>query len=45
MSENGEKIQDYLENLQHEISLGYECYGHKYSHNGTMSCITCGKIK
>jgi len=45
MTKNGEKIQGYLENLQFEISLGCANYGHKYSHNGTISCIVCGEIK
>jgi hypothetical protein len=45
MSENGEKIQEYLGNLQREISLGCESNGHKYSHNGTISCVTCGNTK
>jgi hypothetical protein len=34
-----------LENLQYEISLGCANYGHKYSHNGTISWIVCGGIK
>ena len=44
-TENGEKIQDYLENLQYEISVGCVEYGHKYSQNGTISCIRCGEVK
>ena len=44
-TENGENIQNYLENLQYETSLGCENYGHKYSQNGTISCIRCGKVK
>ena len=45
MSVNGEKIQDYLENISYELSLGCTYNGHKYSHNGTISCITCGNTK
>ena len=45
MSVNGEKIQDYLENFQHEVSVGCTKEGHKYSQNGTISCIVCGEIK
>ena len=45
MSVNGEKIQDYLENISYELSLGCAYHGHKYSQNGTLSCIVCGKIK
>ena len=44
-TENGGKIQDYLENLQYEISVGCVEYGHKYSQNGTISCIRCGEAK
>jgi hypothetical protein len=45
MSKNGQTIQDYLETLQQEVSLGCENQGHRYSHNGTISCVKCGKIK
>ena len=45
MTKRGEKIQDYLESLQHEVSLGCENNGHRYSQNGTISCVKCGKIK
>jgi hypothetical protein len=29
MTKNGEKIHDYLDDLQYEISLGYSNYGHE----------------
>jgi len=45
MTKNGETIQDYLEGLQHEISLGCENYDHRYSQNGAISCIRCGEVK
>jgi hypothetical protein len=45
MTKNGEEIQEFLENFQHEMSLGCAKYGHRYSQNGTISCIKCGKIK
>ena len=44
-TENGNKIQDYLENLQYEILLGCVDSGHKYSQNGTISCIRCGEVR
>ena len=45
MTKNGEKIQDFLENFQYEMSIGCVKDGHRYSLNGTISCIRCGKIK
>ena len=45
MTYNGEKIQEYLANYQYEMSLGFEQCSHRYSQNGTISCIKCGKIK
>jgi len=39
MTQNGEKIQEYLVNYQYEISLGIEQCDHRYSQNGTISCI------
>ena len=45
MSENGKAIQDHLENAQQETSWGCEDNSHKFSHNGAISCIRCGKIK
>jgi hypothetical protein len=45
MIENGKKIQEYFDILQHDLSLGFEECIHKYSQNGTISCIKCGKIK
>jgi hypothetical protein len=44
-TENGEKIQYYLENLQYEISVGCVKYGHEYSQNGAISCRRCGEVK
>ena len=44
MTEKGKQIEDFLENFQHEMSLGCVKDGHKYSQNGTISCIRCGKI-
>jgi hypothetical protein len=45
MTKNGETIQDYLEIFQHEVSVGCTKHGHRYSQNGTISCIVCGEIK
>jgi len=45
MTENGRKIQEHLERFQNDLSLGFEECSHKYSQNGTISCIKCGKIK
>ncbi len=45
MTKNGKKIQEFLENFQYEMSLGCAKNDHMYSHNGTISCIKCGKIK
>ncbi len=45
MSKKGENLEKHLENLQHEMSFGFtDCY-HKYSHNGTISCMRCDKIQ
>ena len=44
-TEYGEKIQEYLEYFQIEISVGCVDNGHKYSQNGTISCIRCGEMK
>jgi hypothetical protein len=45
MTKNGKEIQEFLENFQLEMSLGCTKNGHKYSQNGTISCIKCGNIK
>ena len=45
MTQNGKKIHDHLVNYQYEMSLGFEKCDHRYSQNGTISCIKCGKIK
>ncbi len=45
MTQNGENIHEYLVNYQYEISLGIEQCAHRYSQNGTISCIKCGRIK
>ena len=45
MSENGREIHEHLERFQNDLSLGFEECTHEYSHNGTISCIKCGKIK
>ena len=45
MKTKGNKIQEYLESFQSEMSIGFQECDHKYSRNGTISCIKCGKIK
>ena len=35
-------INDNLEQFQTEMSLGFQTCDHKYSQNGTLSCIKCG---
>ena len=45
MTENGRKIREHLERYQNDLSLGFEECSHRYSRNGTISCIKCGKIK
>jgi len=45
MTQNGKKIYEYLANYQYDISLGIEQCTHRYSQNGTISCIKCGKTK
>ena len=45
MTNNGKKIRDYLENVTYELSLGCTNNGHRYSQNGTISCIRCGVVK
>ena len=45
MSINGTKIQEFLENFQYEISVGCEEGDHRFSNNGTISCIKCGMVK
>lgn len=45
VTKNGERVRDYLENVSYELALGCTNHGHKYSQNGTISCIRCGKIK
>ena len=45
MTQNVGKIHEHLENYQYEISLGFEQCDHRYSQNGAISCIKCGKIK
>ena len=45
MTQNGKDIHEYLVNYQYEISLGIEQCAHRYSQNGTISCIKCGGIK
>ena len=48
MKTRGDILEEYLENLHHEIFLGLEdeerC-DHEYSQNNTISCRKCGKIK
>jgi len=39
----GNEIQEYLEKFQSEMSVGFQECDHKYSRNGTISCIKCGK--
>ncbi|GEM_PF-3971470 len=45
MTKNGKDIREYLEKFQNDVSLGFEECSHKYSKNGTSSCIKCGKMK
>lgn len=45
MTNNGEKIQEFLEDFLHQVSMGCEEGEHKYSQNGTISCIKCGMVK
>ncbi|HUT05075.1 MAG TPA: hypothetical protein VMW74_00060 [Nitrosopumilaceae archaeon] len=45
MTTNGKRIQDYLENISYDLSLGCTHHGHKYSQNGTISCVRCGEVK
>ena len=45
ITQNGVKIQESLENFQHEMSVGFTNCDHKYSKNGTISCIKCGKTQ
>jgi len=39
------KIQEYLESFQSEMSIGFQECDHQYSRNGTISCIKCGKTQ
>ena len=43
MTKNGKRIQAFLENFQYELLLGCSNGDHRYSQNGTISCIRCGK--
>ncbi len=45
MTKIGKKIQENLKNFQHKISVGFTNCDHKYSKNGTISCIKCGKTQ
>ena len=45
MTRNGEEIHDYLDNILSELSIKCAFQGHRYSQNGTISCIRCGKVK
>jgi len=45
MTRNGEKIHEFLEYCQYEPLLGCATFDHKYSDNGTISCVKCGKTK
>ena len=45
ITDNGERIRDHLESVTYEISLGCTYNGHRYSQNGTISCIRCGEVK
>ena len=36
-------IQDYLNGFQSEMATGFQECNHKYSRNGTISCVKCGK--
>lgn len=44
MTENGKQIEEYLKTFQFEMSVGCQKDGHRYSKNGTVSCVKCGKI-
>jgi hypothetical protein len=45
MTNNGEKIWNYLENATYELSLGCTYNGHRYSQKGNISCVICGKTE
>ncbi len=45
MTKNGDEILEHLQRLEYENSLGCVKNGHKFSKNGTISCIRCGKTK
>ena len=45
LRKKGKEILEFLETFQHDVSIGCEKDGHRYSHNGTISCIKCGMIK
>ena len=45
MTDKGKKILEFLEKFQYEISIGCDEGEHKYSRNGTISCIKCGMVK
>ena len=45
MRKKGDKIQEYLDHFQSEMFGGFQECDHRYSKNGTISCIMCGKTK
>ena len=38
-----DSIQEYLDVFQSEMAVGFQDCDHKYSRNGTVSCVKCGK--
>jgi len=36
-------IQEYLGEFQSEMATGFQNCDHRYSQNGTISCVKCGK--
>ena len=45
MSLNGDQIQEYLTHYQYGDFWNVDQCGHRYSQNGTISCVRCGKKK
>ena len=43
MKTKGNIIQEYLEGFQSEMCIGFQECDHKYTRNGTIWCIKCGK--
>jgi hypothetical protein len=43
MSLNGDQIQEYLTHYQYGDFWEVDQCGHRYSQNGTISCVRCGK--